>query len=268
MDFIKELDEGNYTGKLLKIVTSDNFIISTTQYLESKCESRLHSHKNPHICLLYQGADFESRENSISYERKAGDIFFYDSGELHRTIKTTKNSKNINIEIRNCIDLKKDISHNNLRSSIENNINTNLLLLKILEEIHLNDDFTSISLETLCFELLDCSNNVYSRFKPDWVYLIKDFLNDNWQERFSLFEISIIAGIHPVTISKNFRKYFLCSYGEYVRKLKIRKSISMIKNSKMSLTEIAYACGFSDQSHFTRNFKNLTGFLPKHFQLI
>jgi len=268
MDFIKELDEGNYTGKLLKTVTSDNFIISTTQYLQSKCESRLHSHKNPHICLLYQGSDFESRENSISYERKTGDIFFYDSGEPHRIINTTKNSKNINIELRNSIYLKKNISRNNIRNSIENNIDTNLLSLKILKEIHLNDDFTSLSLETLCFELLDCSNKVYSSFKPDWIYLIKDFLNDNWQAKFSLSELSIVASVHPVTISKNFQKYFFCSYGEYVRKLKIRKSITMIKNSKMPLTEIAYACGFSDQSHFIRNFKNLTGFLPKHFQRI
>ncbi|MEW6737177.1 MAG: helix-turn-helix domain-containing protein [Acidobacteriota bacterium] len=42
----------------------------------------------------------------------------------------------------------------------------------------------------------------------------------------------------------------------------------MIKNSQMSLTEIALHCGFADQSHFTRNFKEITGFLPKEFRKI
>jgi hypothetical protein len=88
MIFNKKLEEGNYAGQLLKTIAVENFIVSTTQYLESSCESVLHSHENPHICLLYQGSDIESRSNSISYERKAGDIFFYDSGEQHRTIRT------------------------------------------------------------------------------------------------------------------------------------------------------------------------------------
>jgi hypothetical protein len=85
MKFNKELEEGSYAGQLLKIIAFENFIVSTTQYLESRCGSVLHSHRNPHICLLYQGSDIESRSDSISYERKAGDIFFYDSGEQHRT---------------------------------------------------------------------------------------------------------------------------------------------------------------------------------------
>jgi AraC family transcriptional regulator len=81
-----------------------------------------------------------------------------------------------------------------------------------------------------------------------------------------LQEIALIIGVHPVTISKFFRKYFSCTLGEYQRKIKIEKSIQLIKESKLSLTEIAFLCGFTDQSHFTRNFKNMTGFLPKKFQ--
>jgi AraC family transcriptional regulator len=54
--------------------------------------------------------------------------------------------------------------------------------------------------------------------------------------------------------------------GEYLRKLKVQKSIALIKNSELPLTEIAYLCGFSDQSHFTKVFKETLGFLPKEFR--
>ena len=32
-----------------------------------------------------------------------------------------------------------------------------------------------------------------------------------------------------------------------------------------SLTRIGYACGYYDQSHFIREFKQLTGFAPREF---
>ncbi|GAA3656436.1 helix-turn-helix domain-containing protein [Flavivirga jejuensis] len=82
----------------------------------------------------------------------------------------------------------------------------------------------------------------------------------------SLNKRSKVVGLHTVTISKFFRKYFSCTLGEYQRKLKIDYSLELIKNSKMSLTEIPHYCGFTDQSHFTRIFNEMTGFLPKHFR--
>ena len=77
--------------------------------------------------------------------------------------------------------------------------------------------------------------------------------------------MSAIFKLHPVTLSRQFHNYFSCTLGEYIRKLKIAKAITLIKSTKNPLTEIAYQCGF-DQSHFIRSFKQLTGFLPMSFR--
>ncbi|MGB1004752.1 MAG: helix-turn-helix domain-containing protein [Salibacteraceae bacterium] len=42
--------------------------------------------------------------------------------------------------------------------------------------------------------------------------------------------------------------------------------MDLLKNTSLSTTEIAYECGFADQSHFIRTFKNLNGFTPKQYQ--
>lgn len=262
------LQEGSYTGKVMNKIYTDNFIVTTTLYLKSNCEDRLHSHDNATISFLYQGADVESRKNANKYKRKAGDIFFYDSGEPHKTVLTLETSKNVNIELRNSRFLKDNCSNTNLQKLISNDIDANLIAVKILKEINIADDYSSMALESLCLDLTGMSNRIQSNIKPTWVNVLETFLDDNWQNKYSLTELSEISGVHPITISKNFRKYFLCSLGEYVRKIKIRKSIPLIKNSEMSLTEIAYTCGFADQSHFIRNFKAYTGYLPKDFQKI
>ena len=108
---------------------------------------------------------------------------------------------------------------------------------------------------------------MFSRIKsPRWMHRLDELLNEKWNEPVTLKELSVSTETHPVTISKNFRKYFSCTLGEYMRKLKIDRSIPLIKNSNMSLTDIASHCGFADQSHFTRTFLRTTGFLPKEFR--
>jgi len=101
---------------------------------------------------------------------------------------------------------------------------------------------------------------------PPWILQLKTLLLDRWDETPALEELSLILGVHPVTISRYFPLYFNCSLGEYMRKIKIEKAIQMIQTRQMPLTAIAHACGFFDQSHFTRTFKQVTGFLPKQFQ--
>ena len=266
MEFDKKFDEGKYTGQLLKKVETENFIVSITEYLKTNCESRLHFHKNPHISFLFQGVDIESRESNSSYTRKAGDIFFYDAEEPHRTVKTIYDSKNINIEFKQPRTLESYSKNAIGQESFNDNPNNNLLALQLLRELQINDDFTGLSLETLCCGFLERPNQEHSGFEPNWVPIIKEFLNSDWQSKHTLSGLSQVANVHPVTISKNFNHYFFCSYGEYIRKLKVSRAIPMIKNSEYSLAEISYLCGFSDQSHFTRTFKRLTGILPKQYQ--
>ena len=83
----------------------------------------------------------------------------------------------------------------------------------------------------------------------------------------SLKEISEGLHIHPAYVSREFSKYFQnLSFGEYIRKLRIEKALELLKQSRHSLSEIAYLTGFSDQSHFTRIFKKHTGRSPAEYR--
>jgi AraC family transcriptional regulator len=39
-------------------------------------------------------------------------------------------------------------------------------------------------------------------------------------------------------------------------------SFTLLQKTDLTLTEIAFDCGFSDQSHFIRVFKEVTGYSP------
>lgn len=122
-------------------------------------------------------------------------------------------------------------------------------------------------------------HEVYSKFLkqktsgekkiPDWVKDLKAIIQDQIDTQFSfdLKKISTELALNPSYLSREFSKYFEdLNFGDYIRKIRIEKAISLIGNSAYSLTEIAYLTGFSDQSHFTRIFKLHTGKSPSSFK--
>lgn len=104
---------------------------------------------------------------------------------------------------------------------------------------------------------------------PDWVKELKEIIQDqiDTQFTFDLKKISSDLELNPSYLSREFSKYFEdLNFGDYIRKIRIDKAIKLMQNSNSSLTEIAYLTGFSDQSHFTRIFKQHTGKNPSVFR--
>lgn len=104
---------------------------------------------------------------------------------------------------------------------------------------------------------------------PIWVKDLKAIIQDqiDTQFTFDLKKISNDLALNPSYLSREFSKYFDdLNFGDYVRKLRIEKAITLIENSTYTLTEIAYMTGFSDQSHFTRIFKQHTGKNPSAYR--
>jgi AraC-like DNA-binding protein len=102
---------------------------------------------------------------------------------------------------------------------------------------------------------------------PAWVKELKQIIQDQVDSNLSLTQISKSLDVNPSYLSREFSKYFNnLSFGEYIRKLRIEKAMELISLGKYSLTEIAYLTGFSDQSHFTRIFKQLTGKSPSAYK--
>src|SRR6267378_5004118 len=104
---------------------------------------------------------------------------------------------------------------------------------------------------------------------PAWAKELKEIIQDQIDTNLSLSlkEVSQSLHVHPSYLSREFSKYFDdLTFGDYIRKLRIEKSIQLLKDSKHSLSEIAYLTGFSDQSHFTRIFKKHTGKNPSAYK--
>ena len=227
-----------------------------------------HSHANYHITFVVRGGNREQRKTE-EFEAAPGAIIFYRRGELHRNRNTLHPSKNINLEIKDAFLANYQWSVPAFDSRQQRRADAKLFLLKIYKECRTSDAQSIASIHALALALLSSPREEKTFGKiPPWANRLWEIINDRWNETVSLAELSASLSIHPVTISKNFPRIFGCTLGEYARKVKIEKAISLIGQSRGSLADIAYECGFADQSHFIRAFKSATGFLPGEFKKI
>ncbi len=104
---------------------------------------------------------------------------------------------------------------------------------------------------------------------PAWTTQLRELIQDHLDTNLSLrlTEAADALQVNPTYLSREFARYFdNLSFGEYVRKLRIEKALELLDATGYSLAEIAYLTGFSDQSHFTRIFKQHTGQNPSAYR--
>ena len=142
------------------------------------------------------------------------------------------------------------------------------LAMKLFREMHGAAAADDLSVESLLAELMAAAARMpqESRQRPRWLDPIVERLAVDYCERLTLDELSGEAGVHPVHLSRVFRKCMGEGIGEYVHRLRVRAACEQILEPEISIAEVSLALGFADQSHFTRSFRRVTGMTPAAFR--
>lgn len=72
--------------------------------------------------------------------------------------------------------------------------------------------------------------------------------------------------MHPVHLTRTFRRFFGCTPGEYLRERRLEKAASLLAGSRLPLSEVALESGFADQSHLAKAFKRAYGVTPSEYR--
>ncbi len=258
-----DLNRGTHLSEIFRLPKGEaNVYVST--HFELGDSDLPHYHDEPHLTFVLSGGVVDKRKN-IDAERLAGELMFFHAGEPHRTISKIFPTKYVSLQFQSDFFKQNPALESALQTSVEKTPTAKFAMLKIYRELSVVDEFSESSIELSLLNLI-AGENAVKNARPDWLNKVIEKLNDDWDQEISLGDLARAANVHPKTISKYFPRYFACTLSEYRRRLKIEKSLALVKASKLSLTEIAYRCDFYDQSHFTKTFKELTGFLPKQFQ--
>jgi AraC family transcriptional regulator len=141
---------------------------------------------------------------------------------------------------------------------------------RLYREFRQKDDVSQLGVEGVMLQLLltDGEASTPRRSQvPSWLLRIREMLREQEHARLTLAELSLCAGRHPVQVSRQFHRHFGCTISEYLRRVRIARAQSLLACDDLEVSEIALACGFSDQSHFTKAFRRLTGVPPHRYRM-
>jgi AraC-like DNA-binding protein len=94
----------------------------------------------------------------------------------------------------------------------------------------------------------------------------RDLLHDCYIRPVSLTELAANAGLSRFHLLRVFRAEVGLTPHVYINHLRVQEAKRMLACGH-SIAEAALLCGFADQSHLTRRFKQILGFTPGQYQM-
>ena len=87
---------------------------------------------------------------------------------------------------------------------------------------------------------------------------VMNYIEENYQQDLPLEVLAQVAGLSEYYFSRIFKKYTGFTLHEYVLKTRITGAKILLKSTDLSVKEIAFRCGFSNESAFSNTFKKMT----------
>ncbi|GGO84662.1 protein GbdR [Marinobacterium nitratireducens] len=85
----------------------------------------------------------------------------------------------------------------------------------------------------------------------------------NLEEAIELDELASYVGLSRRQLERLFQKYLQCSPSRYYLKLRLTRARQLLKQTSMSIIEVASACGFVSTPHFSKCYREHIGIPPR-----
>lgn len=105
------------------------------------------------------------------------------------------------------------------------------------------------------------SNRTYRQISQ-----IINYIHENYNQRLTLEDISKKFYLSQSHLSRTFKESTGFTFIEYVNNVRMKEACTLLKSSKLTVSEIAELVGFESQTHFGRIFKSIVGVPPLKYR--
>mgnify|MGYP001616348992 FL=1 len=104
-----------------------------------------------------------------------------------------------------------------------------------------------------------------SPFNQERMERVLRFINERLDQPIRLREVARLAGLSEGAFSRFFRLHSGRTSPTFVNQLRIGRACRLLAESENKITDIAFACGFTNLSNFNRQFQRMKRMTPREF---
>ncbi len=242
-----------------------------------------HYHDFYEIYYLYSGTRRYVVDNTI-YDMKAGDIIIIDKNELHITKNIIKNSgyqryllyftETALKTLGDNSSLFMRVFTNRVISLGEDGIKrVNHIFEGLLKSYNTSNAFSTQLLAngtyeicTMIYDALKNNETGASKGYSNDIDKVLVYLNENFRDAVSLETASKICNMNKSYFSRYFKKVTGIGFSRYLTALRVKEASLLLKNTDMTVSEVAENSGFESLQHFCWVFKKETGKNPLKYR--
>lgn len=264
----ERLASGRFLGRTLYQRTVGDLVLADVLYPAGATLPR-HAHERPYFCLIRHGG-YDERFGRRTRACGPGTVAFHPPGEPHTEAFGDRAVASFNVEIGPQWLYRMRETGGVFDQPVESGGGEMARLgYRLYAETRRQDEAAILAIETLTLEILSAMTGrppAVEKTKPKWLTRAREALDARYEEPLALRSMAKEAGVHPVYFASMFRRFYGCSVGEYLRRVRFERLSQMLKEPARPLAEIALAAGFADQSHFTRMLRRFTGMTPAQYR--
>ena len=252
----------SFQGKILRGRRTQWFCITETSYSGGRVLPR-HQHEFAYISFLLAGSYVEASA-SREIACPAGTVIWHPLGEVHSDRFHPAGGHLLNLEISNAwlenasLESRLPLAPRSFSGGLPF-----ALGLRLYRMLHSGaQELEEIAAELLGFFI---SGPAASR-PPAWFQRALEIVADTSGNPLTLVGTATQAGVHPVHLSRCFRRYLGCTFSEHLSKVRLTRAFELLLHSKARIVDVACAAGFADHAHLCRALKKATGATPAAFR--
>ena len=114
--------------------------------------------------------------------------------------------------------------------------------------------------------MFDVSSACEPSAEEAFVEHLNEYLEKNYENsELGIDEMSANFNLSRIQFYRKVKAIFGLSPTDILRSYRLIKSAELIKENRLTISEVAYSCGFSSPSYFTRCFKDKFNISPSEF---
>jgi AraC family transcriptional regulator len=229
----------------------------------------MHTHENATIVLTLEG-DYKERYRGAWEPHAPLTLIAKPAGEHHANAIGEKPARCLVVELTEA-RVKQFARMGFLWDAPLVQVRPSLAMtgLKMSRELRRGDKLSPLLLESAALELVGqiCRGvpPTYSN-EPRWMRQAVELIHDGPYDTLRLSRVAAIIGIHPVHLARTFKRVHGCSVGAYVRRLQVTRAVHRLSETSESVSDVAAATGFYDQSHMVRTMRREIGLTPSEIR--
>ncbi|HEY8455076.1 MAG TPA: AraC family transcriptional regulator [Actinopolymorphaceae bacterium] len=102
--------------------------------------------------------------------------------------------------------------------------------------------------------------------RPSWLVRARVAMRREENLRGGVPRLVELAGVSAAHLSRSMRAHYGTTPTEFVTRLRIEHACTLLATTGLTVTDIAYRCGFASQSYFTRCFRKTLQISPREFR--